>query len=216
MIIGSGLIGSSMAALKNADECIVFASGVANSRCEDIEQFDREERLLDDALELDGRFIYFSTCRSLVRNRYFDHKRSMEEKVRRRGNFIIFRLPPVASRSSNPHTLLNFLNGKIESGELFTVFSRASRPIIGIDDAVTIVDWLIKMGAVNDDVDIASPESYSIIEIVRELESIIGRKANFTIANSGDVLIFDPSDMNNCPVDFSGNYLRRTLRRYYG
>lgn len=215
MIIGDGLIGSAMSALKNADERIVFASGVANSSCEDIEEFDREERLLDDALELDGQFIYFSTCRSLVRNRYFDHKRHMEEKVRRRGDFLICRLPPVASHSTNPHTLLNMLVGKIRSGEHFTVFGQARRPIIGIDDAVTFVDWLLARSTVNDDIDVVSPVSYPIVQIVSELELVLGKPASFTIADRGDILIFDSLDALHSPIDFSGNYLRRTLKRYY-
>ena len=65
MIIGSGLIAIAFRKFSRIDDICIFASGVSNSKCKNIEDFRREKVLLQKTLERNQSvsfFVYFSTC----------------------------------------------------------------------------------------------------------------------------------------------------------
>ncbi len=83
MVIGNGLIANSFCkAYGNDPKVLVFASGVSNSRCTDVKEFQREFQLVKDNSNFNGLFIYFSTCSiedpSLRNSQYIKHKNKIE------------------------------------------------------------------------------------------------------------------------------------------
>ena len=140
MIIGSGLLAHafSSAFLQREDVCI-YAAGVSNSSCTDAHEFARERQRLEDALRQAmhvDTFVYFGTCSvadpDSQNTPYVQHKLAMERLVQAHPQGLILRLPQVAGKTSNPHTLLNYLYARISRSEKFDLWSRAKRNIIDV------------------------------------------------------------------------------------
>jgi len=151
MLIGSGLLAHafSRAFLRREDVCI-YAAGVSNSSCTDIHEFAHERQRLGDALRQAMHvdvFVYFGTCSvadpEVRHTAYVQHKLAMEQMVSAHSRNLILRLPQVAGKTPNPHTLLNFLYGRIARSESFNLWSKARRNIIDVADVTAIAEQLI-------------------------------------------------------------------------
>ena len=214
VIVGSGMVGSAFAEVRGLRGAVVYAAGPSNSSCTRQSEFDRERARLTDALQIPGLFVYISTT-SVEDKPYTHHKHAMEQLVRERGDYLIARLPIVAGKTSNPHTLLNFLHSRIARSEEFDLHLRARRNVIDVADVAEIVGWLVRNGARNETVNVAAPHDYGILDIVRVFQRITGKHAIFTRVDAGDWADLDVRRIADAPVDFSGDYLERTLARYY-
>lgn len=229
MIIGTGLLANSFAARYSlADGCCVYAAGVSNSTCNDEREFERERSRLIEALDAwagAGAFAYFGTCSvddAEVRHTpYVQHKLAMEHLVQQHPNYLIMRLPQVAGHTPNPHTLLNFLYSRVARSEAFSVWRNAYRNIIDVDDVAELGSSLIENPSVRRiTLNLANPTSYSMPEIVHAIEQVVGKQAIYDILDRGHRYDIDVSTMlrltEGSGTDMSGDYLGRTLRKYYG
>jgi nucleoside-diphosphate-sugar epimerase len=226
LIIGNGLIANSFKERYNDDDkVLIFASGVSNSNEQSIDEFYREEILLKEALQShpSSTFVYFSSCDVLNehKRKYFIHKLNMEALVKKEAKtFNIIRLPQVVGRTTNKNTIINFLINKIRSSSEFVVWKNASRNFIGVDDVVTIVDYLIGHGIYPNKVsNVASTVQYKILEVITILESFLNKKANYTIVNSEFNLLVDVKPIafvySELNIDFEDSYLLKLLHKYY-
>lgn len=225
MIVGSGLIAKAFQSRKSADcnKTVIFASGVSNSSERDVSAFAREKLLLRDTLlKHDGdKIIYFSTCSiedpELKHSPYCKHKMEMENLVRTSSDFSIFRLPQVVGKTSNPHTLTNFIYNQIKSGCEFKVWLNAKRCLIDVEDVVSIVTTLIHRNI--DTVNIASPFSISILDLVKIFEMVLEKNANYSIVEAGGAYLIDTdlalSVASSIGVLFDENYVEKVIRKYY-
>lgn len=215
VIVGSGMIATAMEKVRGLRYTTVHAAGVSDSTCVRQSEFDRDrDRLVESLGKNPGLFIYISTC-SEEDKPYTAHKRAMERLVINRGDYLIARLPVVAGRTTNPHTLLNFLHARISRSEGFDLFTKARRNVIDVADAASIIGWLVSGGARNETVNVAAPHDYPVQDIVRVFELITGKRAVPTRVDSGDAQDIDVSRISGADVDFTGDYLARTLCRYY-
>ena len=201
MIVGSGLIAS---ALADVPGCIIYAAGVSNPTCTDPAEYKRDKTRLQEALKLPGRLIYISTC-SQADSAYVRHKHAMDALVMDRGNSLVCRLPTVAARSDNPHTLLNWLWHKVTTGETFDLWAKAMRNIIELDDAAFLIETRVR-GNLEGGCSIIGPANYSAIELVRSMERLSGKKANYVLRDIGDAV--QVPDLDDGKLD-------EMLRRYY-
>jgi nucleoside-diphosphate-sugar epimerase len=150
MIVGKGLLAKAFEQrFGDNRDVVVFASGVSNSLETRPSEFAREETLLRELLARRAcRFVYFGSCGAAADEpkltAYMRHKRAMESLVLSAPQGLVLRLPQVVSRAENPHTLTNFLRDHIVAGEHFTVWARAERNLIDIDDIVSIAIHLIQ------------------------------------------------------------------------
>ena len=227
MIIGSGLLATTMApAFSHRDDCLVFAAGVSNSQCTDLNEFAREADKLYQALTLHQgvRFsIYFSTCSIYDQERidtpYVRHKLAMENLVARHPGHLILRLPQLAGRTSNPHTLLNFLYMRIKQGETVSIWKNARRNIIDCTDVALILHALVKAEWRGVTVNIANDLDYTLAEIVRVFEAILGKAAIVELLEQGCAYAIDTSPIKPYVmaegICFDEGYLERVLRKYY-
>lgn len=227
MIVGNGLLARSFHGISEAiANATIFASGVSNSQETHAMEFEREGNLLRaHLLKVRSIFVYFSTCSIADPDRsqtdYIKHKLAMESLVRKHPRYLIFRLPQVVGKTENPHTLTNFLARKIRLDETFTVWATAQRNLIDVEHVAQIIREIIYRNRdFNQIMDLASPESVSMLTLVNLMESILRRTARYQIADKGG-----ESTPNSelalrigryLGIDFSPGYTERILRKYYG
>jgi NAD dependent epimerase/dehydratase family len=227
LIVGSGLMAGAFAREYAADgRVLVYAAGVADSSCADPREFLRERERLEAALRpLDARVtvVYFGTCSvsdpDVAGSPYVRHKLAMEALLRARGPHLILRLPQVAGRTPNPHTLLNYLYARIKRSERFSVWGGASRSVIDVGDVAALAGVLLRSGADAEMVNLAPARAHSIEEIVAALERVTGKRAIYDVLPRGSAFAIDTRRivplLGAAGVDFGGDYLGRTLQRYY-
>lgn len=229
MLIGSGLLAQAFApAFSSRDDVNIYAAGVSNSGCVDVHEFAREQQRLTYALEKASHaavFIYFGTCSvadPCARNTpYVLHKLAMEKLVSAYPHYLILRLPQVAGRTPNPHTLLNFLHARISRSETFSLWSKAKRNIIDVADVAAItLQLLADVSVRNATLNIANPTCYPMLDIVNTMENVIGKQAVFEIVERGSEYPIDTGIMypilGKAAVKFDDNYLERVIEKYYG
>jgi nucleoside-diphosphate-sugar epimerase len=229
MIIGSGLLAKAFAAeFADVPDVWIYAAGVSNSSCTDPREFSRERTRLSDAIragEGAEAFVYFSTCSigdpAAVNSRYVIHKMEMERLVSEHANFVIVRMPQLAGRTPNPHTLLNYLHARVSRSEGFTVWTNATRNIIDIDDAAAIVTRLLNnSGARRVTVNVANPVSYPINDIVVVMEKVVGKRAITEQIEVGAAYEIDTSQIASIVRElglvFGDRYIEHVMNKYYG
>ncbi len=223
MIIGNGFIASAFSEYATPPQptagVTIFASGVSNSQCIDPQAFKREEKLLKTAIILapkNNLFVYFSTCSIYERTHslYVAHKLHMETILQNKSaegdgiKPLIIRLPQIVGRSPNPHTLLNFLYNKVQSGEPFEIWKYATRYVIDIKAVVKTVNEIIHQPT------IAAARTIGLttypttpLSIVKTFERVLDKEANYTIVPKGNFYTI--------PGYHVDTYLESALRKYY-
>ncbi|MEO8332991.1 MAG: NAD-dependent epimerase/dehydratase family protein [Gallionella sp.] len=229
MLIGSGLLARAFAPTFSlrGDVCI-YAAGVSNSACTDTQEFARERQRLAGALQQAGQadaFVYFGTCSvadpEASDTPYVQHKLAMERLVSSHPRHLILRLPQVAGKTPNPHTLLNYLYARISRSEAFRLWRNARRNIIDVDDVVAISSRLIADPAVrNIMLNIANPVSYPMADIVGAIEKAVGKRAIYEVVERGSDYPIDTRailpTLSAAGVKFGDDYLDRVIGKYYG
>ena len=224
MIVGSGLLAQAFYPfyLNRADVCI-YAAGVSNSNCVDKQEFNRDKERLQSKLNKCSKeilFVYFGTCSisdpEMLNTPYLKHKIAMEYLVQTHPNYLIFRLPQIAGRTPNPHTLLNYLYARISRSESFNLWSSAIRNIIDVDDITLIANQIIENNLIkNKVINIANPVNYRITEIVQVMEGVVGKKAIFKVIDRGSEYLIDINGVTLAGVNFDEYYLSRLITKYY-
>lgn len=229
MIVGSGLLARAFGpAYSGRPDICIYAAGVSNSNCKDEHEFGRERKRVGDALNQNQRadaFVYFGTCSTydpqISSSPYVQHKMAMERMVRAHPRHIVLRLPQIAGKTPNPHTLLNYLYARISRSEAFNIWGGAKRNIIDVDDVVTVARQLIANDAVrNLTVNIANPVNYSMAEIVGAMSAVVGKRAIFEVMDRGSDYPIDTgaiqSALAESGIEFGKSYLNKVIAKYYG
>jgi nucleoside-diphosphate-sugar epimerase len=228
MIIGSGLIANSLfQPFAKHDEICIYAAGVSNSNCTNAQEFERERKRVVQALQQTKHvdaFVYFGTCSvydpEALNTPYVQHKLAMEKLVQSHPRNLILRLPQVVGETPNPHTLLNYLFARIARSESFTLWSKARRNIIDVNDVAAIARQLvIDNSARNVTLNIANTTSYRVTDIVAALERLVGKNAVYTAIDRGSEYPIDVSAivpfLGPAGVMFGNDYLENLIHRYY-
>lgn len=229
MIVGHGLIATAFAKkLENEIGLTVFASGVSNSSETRSDEFARESACLTQAMaDFTGVFVYFSTCSVGDHERqnslYVQHKKRMEKLVSRLPQYIIFRLPQVVGRTSNPHTLTNYIHTQILLESRLTLWKNAWRNIIDVDDIVGIAEYMIRepnLSYMCEVINIASPSPISILNLVEIFERLMNKKAHYDLIERGDHYNIDIESAlcvaNKLGIEFGSDYTEKVIEKYYG
>lgn len=226
MIVGNGLLARTFAPRFAEDpHIVIFASGVSNSMERRSSEFARERLLLQGLLEDHDRpVVYFGSCGVLAAEQtpYMAHKREMESLVLATSGGMVLRLPQVVGATRNPHTLTNFIRDRILADEHFTVWSRAERNLIDVDDIAAIGAIVIeqKKTPTARVVAIAASRSMAMPAIVSIFERVLRRRAIYAIENRGSPLPIDSSTAVSVAaglgIDLGPAYAERIIRKYYG
>lgn len=229
MLIGSGMLARAFAPVCDAwPEVWIHAAGVSNSACQDRSEFERERLRLIDSLESGSdasAFVYFSTCSiydpHTCESSYVRHKMDMECLVAEHPRSLIVRLPQVAGKTPNPHTLLNYLYARVSRSERFAVWENAKRNIIDIVDVVEIVRKLLDDPLIRGiKVNVANSRSFPIAEIVSVMEKVTGKAAVVEIRDEGGAYEIDTTlivpIVRQLGMAFDDQYLPAVIGKYYG
>jgi nucleoside-diphosphate-sugar epimerase len=116
--------------------------------------------------------------------------------------------------------LINFLCEKIRNGESFDVWKNSSRNLIDIEDCYKICSYFIDNNILkNTTVNVATNKYIGIINIVKEIEAFLQKKAVYNLVDKGASYSIDISDiqshLRDCQVSFGDNYLVSLLNKYY-
>ena len=226
MIIGNGLIASALSE-KEIFQCdiLFFASGVSNSLETRIEEFDREVLLLKKVLHdnKDKKIVYFSSCSIYdTETPYSLHKLAMESIIKNDAErYLICRLPQVVGKKSNTSTLVNhFVNSLLLEQEI-KVWKNAYRNIIDIEDVIYILTLILKNKKENVVINIASPYSINVIDLIKILETYFNKTMSYTLIDKGTSYNINIEELKET-VDFSllfeknsEEYILKVLRKYY-
>jgi nucleoside-diphosphate-sugar epimerase len=228
MIVGSGLLARAFTpAFSNCEAVCIYAAGVSNSNCTDALEFARERKRLEDELRQSKHvdaFVYFGTCSVLdpdvKKTPYVQHKLMMERLVSSHPRNLVLRLPQVAGKTPNPHTLLNYLYSRISRSESFDLWNGAKRNIIDVADVAAITHQLIAKNSLrNTTLNIANITNYSMADIVDAMEHAIGKRAVFQVVERGSEYLIDISGMvpvlNKAGVEFGNNYLKNVIDKLF-
>lgn len=228
MIIGSGLLAHAFAPYFDISETqCVYAAGVSNSMCDDRHKIDREKARLADAIHRYAPadvFLYFGICSvngaATPLSPYLAHKIEMERLAQTHARHLILRLPQVAGRSENPHTLLNYIFNRVSRSERFQAWSRARRNVIDVDDAARMAVRVVQQGIRGEKVDVANPSDASMTELVQTMARVVGKPAICDYVDRGDACMVDVESVRGlaerCGIGCDETYLARVLEKYYG
>jgi len=226
MLIGNGLLANTFLKYKNDNSVLIFASGVSNSLETNETEFNREKNLLLSNLSVHQKrkFIYFSTCSiydpSLSESPYILHKQKIESLiVDNHDDYLIIRLPNIVGNRGNEHTLINYFVSAIRSDEQIRIWKNATRNLLDQADMFILVENILNAGCQNEIINVANPIHYRVIDILREVEICLVKKANYILLDKGASYTIDISkivdmihDLNR---DFSIKYLKSILKKYY-
>jgi len=228
VIIGSGFLAQNFKQYKEDESILIFASGVSNSKETNLAAFEREKELLKESIKIhkNKKLIYFGTCSIYdpgeVNSLYVKHKLEIEKLISNVGcEFLVFRLPQLVGKNSNPHTLTNYIYSCVSKSICFDLWSHSERNILDIDTVKYLVDYCINKNIYkNRAFNIASPFNTRTNEIVRIFERILGKSANYNLIDRGDSYSIDISDISHLTkmlnMEFQDNYLENVLKKYYG
>lgn len=225
MVVGRGMIATKF--LDVSDEnTLFFASGVSNSNETDIESFKKEENLLKHYLEKNQniKFIYFSSCDvenpQLNTKPYYKHKLNMEKIVSQyNGTYYILRLPQVVGKGGNQNTLINFLIDKIENELPFQVWAGTEKNILDIDDVFSIVMYVVNQKKYSNSIcNIINKKYISILELVNIIETVLNKKAIYSLNELNTTYYYDSLCMDSILKDlnlqFNENYFYKLIAKY--
>lgn len=228
MIVWNGLIANAFKHYENNDDVIIFASWVSNSQNQDDSLFKREIDLIEWTLKLNYNklFIYFSSCsvtdETLRDSKYIKHKINAENIIKnnKHNYFLIIRIPNIVWYTDNPNTLINYLINNIKNWKKITLFKKAKRNIIDVEDLFKLAHYIIsKKFFLNSTINIANTKNENILDIVNCIETIFWYKADYVISDWG----WEPKiDIKNIEdiiketwIDFWSWYLTKIIKKYY-
>lgn len=228
-VIGNGFIANHFKDFKNYKTIIIFASGISNSKCKSERQFIREFNLLKKTYNqhTKKKIIYFSSCSVLDKTRssqrYQVHKLNMEKFIKENfQRYLIFRLPElIGSNQNNKKTLLNYFFKQIMSNKKIITSNNVYRNIIDINDVVRSIKHILEKNINNKVINIANPNMYTGIDIVKTFEKVLNKKITYNLNNKIDNedftinISYIKKIYSKLNIKFNKNYLYNKINKYY-
>lgn len=227
-IIGGGALAERFRRLDSQREILIFAPNSEDSQRVELSVVEEESNELRRMIQTHpaSTVVYFSSCSALdvtlANSDYVIYKRAIEELIQSIApSYLIIRLPQVISRQSAATNLSRFLVEKTIAGEPFEIWSGTERNFIDIDDVYEIVREILNSEKfLNQVVNVANPNSVSMIDFVQIVEASLGVSAKYQITNKQSQYEIDVSAISGIidalKIDFDETYISRTILKYYG
>lgn len=221
MIVGHGLVATAfIGSVFESPHYTVFASGISNSTESADAAFIRELTLLQQYLAKSKTLIYFSTTSIFDPTKqdtpYILHKLKIEKLIRERAEFyMIVRLPILVGRTSNSHTLINYLVDSIREKREIRLHTKACRHLLDVDDLVPVLTEFYEEDSCNRKINILGSPKITVPELVEKIESVLDRKGVFTWEDEG--ACYDvPENEGEIVYIHKENYIETILKKYFG
>lgn len=226
MIIGNGMLAQAFSKYKDNSKVLILASGVSNSRETDTSAFNREQMLVDNAIATQENklLVYFSTCSmydpAAKNTPYVKHKLKMERLIENKSkHFLILRVSQILGKSKN-NTLVNYLYEHIKLGKHFHVWKNSNRNLIALPEVIKISQKLLKSEEHHNKIyHIANSLYIDILDLVDIFETVLEKKANYTMIEKGEkyeTIPLDISDfVDNLDITFDQDYYNDNLKYFF-
>ncbi|MFD9571104.1 NAD-dependent epimerase/dehydratase family protein [Streptomyces sp. NPDC059982] len=197
-VIGRGFLAGNFHRISGRHpDVTVIAAGVSATGVENPAEFARESELVrsvTDGCRRRGRtVVFFSTASHAMygttrvpaaeadpvtpANPYGRHKAALEGEVAARAHhWLTLRLSHVVGPHQRPHQLIPALTAQVRAGAV-RLYEGAHRDLVDVADVVGAVDALLGAGVRDQVVNIAAGTPYPIGDIVRGIETRLGRTA---------------------------------------
>jgi nucleoside-diphosphate-sugar epimerase len=226
VVVGHGMMARAFSAFAGDAGVLIYASGVSDSGETRPDAFRRESGLLQRtrADHPDALLVYFGTCSVDDPDRrdtpYVRHKLEMESQIRSSpGPWMVLRLPLAVGPGRRGKTLANFLYDRIIHGRAFDVWAHSTRYPIDVEDAYRIASRLIEDRSMWRRTVNVALRAYKVLDFVRILEEITGRKAAYALVEKGRHFELHCPEVaalaGELHLDFSEGYLEKVLRKYF-
>ena len=203
-IQGNGLLARAFASTEVRDDTVtVFAKGVADSRTTSIAEFERESRELDGVIRAcrsTGRtLVYLSGGGAIYGRRdsvrredddlipdtmYGRHQVACEAAIVSSGiDHLIARIPNAVGHPQRPAQLVPALVQQVRDGRV-SVVPGASRDLIDASDVADLVTRLLRVGARNLAVNVASGISTDVGDLVAHIERLLDATAEHVVLDA--------------------------------
>jgi len=226
VIVGHGMMANAFSAFAGNAAVVIFASGVSDSTETRPAAFRRESELLrrTRAEHSDALLVYFGTCSVNDPDRrdtpYVRHKLEMESLLKASpGPWLVLRLPLAIGPRHRGNTLANYLHDRIIHGRPFEVWAGSTRYPVDVEDAFRVASRLIAEPSMwRRTINIAL-RAFPVLEFVRILEDITGRRALYTLVQRGHHYELQCPEVaglaDELHLDAGDDYLDRVLRKYF-
>jgi len=210
MIIGSGLLSSEFTKFSNHfNEYLIFVSGVSNSNENNIDNFNREKKLLLTTINNNQnlKLIYFSSVLTgIINNDYYQHKLEIENIIKQKSkNYIIFRIPQIVGLSGNQFNIVNFLKNSIKNQNNVLSYKNVYRSLIDVEDLVKIVIYCMDKTN-NDLLFLSGIEKITVKDLSIKIANILNKQIKINEVSSPENLNW--SSMNDSLIDESLKFLQ--------
>ncbi len=223
MVVGDGFIAEHIKTY-DRNNVIVFAEEVLDSKATDFKDFQFEEKILRNLIKLnaDKKIVYLSTYSindsSLSDQIYVQHKTAMEKIVKNIShNYLIIRKSNLFGALAPEKSILPYLCNSIIRGDKIEVWANAFRNILDIDHFMLMYNKVLNENIINDTIFLVNPQEFSIREIIRCCEKVIGKIANVELISKGAKFYYDTKLSGDLFDDLAISkefYLENLLRKY--
>lgn len=223
MVIGKGLLGTELNNI-DQDDVVFFASGVSDSKSTNSADFNREMDLLKQSMESTHQlFVYFSTCSidnpDVQNSMYVQFKTKVEDYIKEnRENYLIVRTSNLVGKGGNMKTVINYFADHIIHNTQFDVWENAYRNVLDVVLLSKMLQYYIQYYNVNCTITLCNTKDTKVIDIIKILEEILSKKANYKTLNKG---VFFPID-HRLSLELSHQLnlenemdIKNTLAKYY-
>lgn len=205
-VIGNGFLAQGLRRISNSwPDTVALAAGVSWAASTSSADFAREAALLRDVANscrsTRRRLVFFSTASAGMYGAmdgsgredrpprpcspYGTHKLALENALRAGGaDYLIVRASHLVGPGQPAHQLLPALVRQLRQGRV-QIDRTATRDLISIDDAVTIIDRLLGIGVRRETVNVASGTAVKVESIVDHLERRLGLVADRSYRDAG-------------------------------
>jgi UDP-2-acetamido-2,6-beta-L-arabino-hexul-4-ose reductase len=193
MVVGNGLIAKSFTMFNGEKNIVIFASGVSDSKCIEVSEFERERNLLL-SMDRTKKIVYFSTYSisdGSEKNEYIKHKIHMEFLVENNfEDWLILRLPTVVGYGGNDKNFFNYISSRLKDHLPINVYESTYRSLIDVDDLLPLTKHIIhNFSYLN--IDVSLDNQTLVTDIVNEMIN--------TLESKSDVYLI--KCLGNLPVD---------------
>ena len=235
IIVGNGMIANSIKRnTGNIQNAVIFASGVSDSICSNLSEYNREIKLLNQTLEYclsrSSKIVYFSSAGAIYGNCYEEkseksllkpvtcygrHKLLCEDLIKKsKVDFFILRLSNLIGPNQNKKQLIPYLVDKANFGQV-NLFREATRDLLDVDDLAKLTYKILAESKSNNIINVVSGRAVPILKIFDEIQNILGTDAQINIVDGGYRHSFSNAKLRKTiNVSFKIDYWQLSLRKY--
>jgi len=131
-------------------------------------------------------------------------------------DFLILRISNAVGKGGNKNTLINFFVNAIKEKQEITIYTKATRNLVDVEDIKNNTLLLIEKNIKNKIINIAYPINYYISELVAIIEIYLGTKAVKKYEDNGGDYSIDIQIIEEYYKNSDHNkYLEKLLMKYY-